>query len=775
MAHTAFVVFALASSACAQPDLSAYFGFVEPRTVVVDNGCGPLISADMNADGRPDLVIVNNIKSRIEIHFLRASERTLEEMERSFRANELRPNPWYDRTNVSVAHRVGAVRAHDADGDGLMDLVYAGSDPQEIVVLRQDEGGAFQQHARKRARSLNATQSGFKIADVIGDRVPELVTLLDGEINAFGFTPGGLITDAEPIGAANGVVAIFPEDYDGDGDTDLMGVVPENESPLRLWLREGAEDGRLGAELRFEMPALIEVQDIRFPTRDAASIGVIERASRRMVFYDLSVETVDELAGGAVGAERDAQAEVTAFPGDASDRSVATGDLDGDGTPDLIATDPEANALVVYSGDDGRALGRSRSFSSFKDPKVVAMGQWTGSDRPEVFVLSEEEKAVGISTYEDGRLGFPQAHGLSTPGATPVSMGHMTLGNAPSLGVVVKDRRDLVLEVHRNVAGAGQTPSLEISTFKLEGARRDPGAILGADADQDGHQDVLVLTPGEPMIMVHADSESGELDAILTKDDMKQFGLVQAAGPDNTALYDMDEDGTDELLIADANFVRACVYDDTGWRVVEQVNASDPTTSLSGVALLELDDETLIVGADTVNNRLIFFAKDAAGQWGVRHRIRMLGFPAQRIRAGHFTGPMPSILALSDDGFAIMRLSGERAALQQFAAYRPDAEDRLEHEMEAGDINGDGYVDLVVLDAKEQMSSIFTFSAARKLYLATEFEVFESRLFTRGSAREYEPSAALIADLTGDGKDDLALVVHDRVIVMPQMTEETVR
>ena len=772
MAHTAFVVLALGASACAQPDLSAYFGFVEPRTVVVDDGCGPLISADMNADGRPDLVIVNNAKSRIEIHLLRAEPRSLEETERAFRANQLRPSPWYDRTDVSVAHRVGAVRAYDATGDGLMDLVYAGSDPQEIVVLRQEAGGTYQQHARKRARDLNATQSGFRIADLVGDGDDELIALLDGEINAFGFTSTGLITDPVQLGAAKGVVAVFPEDFDGDGASDLLGVVPENESPLRLWLREGSD---LGAELRFEMPALIEVQDIRFPGRDAASIGVIERASRRMVFYDLAVETVDELAAGAVGTERDAQAEVTAFPGDASDRSVATGDLDGDGTPDLVATDPEANALVVYSGDDGRALGRSRSFSSFKEPKVVAMGQWTGSGAPEVFVLSEEEKAVGISSYEDGRLGFPQAQPLSTPGATPVSMGHMTLGNAPSLGIVVKDRRDLVLEVHRNVAGAGESPSLEIATFKLEGARRDPGAILGADADQDGHEDVLVLTPGEPMIMVRADAESGELDAILTKDDMKQFGLVQAAGPDNTALFDMDEDGTDELLIADANFVRACVYDDGGWRVVEQVNASDPTTSLGGVALLELDDETLIVGADTANNRLIFFARDASGQWGVRHRVRMLGFPARRIRAGQFTGAKPSILALSDDGFAIMRLSGERAALEQFAAYRPDAEDRLEHEMEAGDLNGDGYVDLVVLDAKEQMSSIFTFSAARKLYLATEFEVFESRLFTRGSAREYEPSAALIADLTGDGKDDLALVVHDRVIVLPQMTEETVR
>ncbi len=71
------------------------------------------------------------------------------------------------------------------------------------------------------------------------------------------------------------------------------------------------------------------------------------------------------------------------------------------------------------------------------------------------------------------------------------------------------------------------------------------------------------------------------------------------------------------------------------------------------------------------------------------------------------------------------------------------------------------------------MCRILTFSAARKVQPATEFKVFETRLFSRGESREMEPSQAIIADLTGDKKDDLLLVVHDRVIVYPQMTSET--
>jgi hypothetical protein len=69
------------------------------------------------------------------------------------------------------------------------------------------------------------------------------------------------------------------------------------------------------------------------------------------------------------------------------------------------------------------------------------------------------------------------------------------------------------------------------------------------------------------------------------------------------------------------------------------------------------------------------------------------------------------------------------------------------------------------------MCQVLTFSAVRKAYLATEFEVFQSRMFSGGDAREFEPRDAVIADLTGDGRPDLLLTVHDRLIVYPQATQ----
>lgn len=765
----------VAAAAFGQPadDLARYYGFDPMRTVVVDDGCGPAIVADVNADGRPDLIVANNRKSRIELHLLRSEERPVQQAERQSRANELPPNPWYDRIELSVPHRVTALRMHDVDGDGMTDLVYAGSNPSELVIMRQTAKSKFEIITRRRTPDLAARQGGLHIADLSGDEAPELIALVDGKAQVFPLSRAGVIGDPLVLASAGPLAAVMPEDFDGDGRTDLLGVAPDDAAPLRLWLqrqdpRSSAKRGLLGAETRFEMPQLREVEPVRFPGRAAASIGVIEKASRRIVFYDYSGRPgASELAAHAGGAELEAQAEVTGFADGANkDRSIAIADLDADGLPDLIATDAKTNSLVVHRQSRGVGLGRGEAFSAFKKPKTVAMEQWDGAGPLEVFVLSEEEKAVGVAKFdaEKGRLDFPAPLSIKTAGGAPVAMAAVRIDGKPTLAVVVKVKRDHTLELH--------APDGGVRLVELKNVNRPPQSILAADPDQDGNTDLLLFTPGEPMVMVRGTGESGGSGfTVLTDAEMPQFGLVQAAGPDNTALLDVTGNGLAELLIADENYVRACAFDvKSGWRVVEQVTVRDAGAKLTGLATLGEGTAAQVVATDRGNGRVLIFARTAAGEpLTLSARLRVRGFPLAGVWCGAFGGgEEPAILCTNEEGFALVRLSGQRAELAEFAAYRAESERRVEHELEVGDVNGDGYVDVVVLDAGEQMCQVLSFSASRKLHMAMEFEVFQSRLFSGGMSREFEPRSAVIADATGDGKQDLVLIVHDRVQVYPQ-------
>ena len=47
----------------------------------------------------------------------------------------------------------------------------------------------------------------------------------------------------------------------------------------------------------------------------------------------------------------------------------------------------------------------------------------------------------------------------------------------------------------------------------------------------------------------------------------------------------------------------------------------------------------------------------------------------------------------------------------------------------------------------------------------------KSKIFSGGEPREFQPSNAFIAEVTGDGAKDLILIAHDRLLIYPQMTE----
>ncbi len=752
--------------------LARYFGFEEPRLVVVDDNPGPTVVADMDGDGRNDMVIVNNRTSRIEVHRQRARAQTAEEIEREYRINQIPPSPYFERVDITVPHQVTALQAHDVDGDGRLDIIYAGQPAGEIVVLRQTETLRFEEAGRRRIDGLSTTQQAFAIADVLGDERKELLCNVAGKIEIYDLESRGPVGEPTRLGSGGDLVAFFIEDFTGNGLNDIVGVVPNAEAPIRLWTQRQLGPGSdkrsaLGPEHRFEMPQPIEVKPVRFPDRDAASLLVIERPTRRIVLYDIASEGLDSMSGEEF-VERDAAAEVFSFASTATERSVASGDLTGDGLPDLLVTDPAANSILFFKQTRGLGFGEPQRISAFKAPKQVDIGAWNDRGTPSVFILSEEEQAVGVSSVDQrtGRVGFPQPITVATSGFAPVAMGYATLDDRPALAVVVRDRRDHMFEVH--------FPDGTNRAVKLDDVNRPPQTIFPGDFDNDGRTDFILFTPNEPMVMVRtvADEEQGWGFEVLSQDDMPQYGLVSAAGGANTALFDLDGDGGNELLIADANFIRACRFDrEKGWSVVDQFTLPQATASLIALSVIDTPRGPQLGATDRAGRRIVIVAPEQEGSWSVRESLRLSGITPGPIRSGAYAGgAQPSIIALNPDGFALIRLAGERVTLDEVTSYRSDEEDRVEHTAAVGDLNNDGFVDIAVLDAGEQFCMIFTLSASRRMLLATEFKVFESRLFTGGSSREFQPSDAKIQDVTGDGADDLILTVHDRYLIYPQQT-----
>ena len=734
-----------------EPSIGDYFGFSDLEIIKIGNGAGPMYTADMNGDGLMDILVINNRKSRIDL-LLQKKGASPEDIVPVTRANEI-PEHWrFAKERIMVSHQVSAIALHDFNDDGRTDVIYGGN-PSHIVFLEQMPDGSFKKARSHRIRNLSANRSAFSISNLLGDSKPELITVVEGNIQALPIE-GDALGKPTILATEDRIMAFELADYDGNGLDDIAGIVPDSSEPVRLWLSRTTNSERsLGPQLRFEMPPLREFASVTLPESEAAKMAIIERASRRIVLYEVDRESIKTTG------DRDASIEIYPFLGKGKRQQLVT-DVNSDGLLDIIATNPSDNTIVVYEQIAGEGLSSGISSPTLSDVGSIGTGDLDLDGINELFVLSENEGVVGRSLLSSFEIPFPKPIPFSK-GNTPISLSVVELDNEQKVAVISKDKREYIIDI---IDQEGNSESIELGSLS-----RGPDQILGFDADQDGRTDLLILTRDKPMKLAHRMDDGFN---VLDEDEMGQYGLVRNASEMNTSLFDVDFDGKKELLIADDNYLRAVRYEPNpeegvspGWQVVAQINLQDGASKL--ISLAQSGEELFV--ADQENERIVVIRKNDANEWEESESLFIHGYDIGPIYSGDFTGDgVSDILAISDAGFAIIRVEGDRIALNELQSWRSDNERRVQHELAIGDVNADGYTDMVSLDAGEQMLEIFTFSQDEKMLYATAFKIFESRIFSGGEPREWQPSQVIITDLTNDRQNDVLLLSHDRLLLYKQ-------
>jgi hypothetical protein len=205
--------------------------------------------------------------------------------------------------------------------------------------------------------------------------------------------------------------------------------------------------------------------------------------------------------------------------------------------------------------------------------------------------------------------------------------------------------------------------------------------------------------------------------------------------------------------------------------VKDQINGATSNSRILGAAPLRNGTNAVasLFLLDAERKALTLCERDTNNVWKVVSNLPLpfTEFNAlQPIALG--SGKLNSIGFLGLNAVGWTALTGDAWSLSELDGYETPIKDGQLHDVISGDLNGDGRKDLVFLETAKNNLDIVMFNESLKLVPATRWQIFEQRTMRGRQVEQSEPREALIADVTGDGKNDLVVIVHDRILVYPQ-------
>lgn len=804
-------------------DISAYYGFEEMEIIKLDREIKDLRIADFNGDGLNDIAVVNNRKAKIELLVQKEAigpgeaEVVVDTADKDI--NIINSLTRFEKQSVAVPQKVHSLVCGDLNSDGMTDLAFYG-EPRALYIILQKAG----ETEANKPRTLNwRTKKEIKIddgllasdmlvcADLNNDGADDLA--LAGRDGVYIIVQKEAGSLAEPVKYPTSAQTLSVEagDLNGDNINDLILVTNDMTKPVHV--RFGLKTGQLGPQVQFfiERPLTYKLHNIDEIAGD--EILAVDYVSGRLTCYKFAAEKQEEadwptllypLASGQSDTKRD----------------LAIGDFDGDGFTDVTISDPGSAELIFYKHTAGLGLAEPVRFPAFADITSLSATDIDDNGKAELAVLSVKEKVLGISRFEGDRLSFPKPIDLT---GEPVAMELADVDSDGSVDClyISKDDNDVrTLRTIYNLAGAekpqtglikskdkkpkiaekiiGTAPPLELKKpaqseiptnnkdasepLLLTGLTSNPDGLKVLDVDQDGLQDVLIFVSYEMPILARQ-VQKRKFEKVDSP--KAQASLIKDASLRSIAMANVDGKEGNELLVAQGNFARSLVFSDgQKWSIIDQYNAKSPENQVSAVAAFDINPESLrerpsILLLDGQKGRLQILEASLTdkiyrveteldvGKWNAAAHLKMLFAP--------FTdGKAKSILLFDSEKFALITpLSGGTIAqhLEKQFSYETKIKDGIYGNLTAGDINSDGRTDIIMVEYEHNHIEILALDASVKPIPAMRFMIFEQKSYRESGSRTksgVEPRELKVADVTGDGKNDLVTIIHDRIIIYPQ-------
>ncbi|WP_440225229.1 FG-GAP repeat domain-containing protein [Dokdonella sp. MW10] len=731
----AFVATALAAGTVqATPQAGVALRF-DAGGITVNNCCfaNTMATADVNGDGRPDLVTGNGFSSDISVLLAQPG------------------GGFADPLTVTLGNvEVGyvAVALGDLDGDGHVDLVANGYAAGQVETWRGDGQGGFTP-----STVLTETGSGgvwtraLAVADIDGDghldivagsREVERIVVFRGDGAGAFPAPQAYVVGAGPV-------AIVARDLDGDGHVDLAVA---NAESLDITVLRGSATGTfthaqtipLGASTQ---PASLAVGDLDgdghldlatanaivdewgFPSPDVPGSASVVRGTASGVFAAAQSHAIGE--GGGRG------------------QTIAIADVTADGVADLVVTRPISNHVAVLAGDGNGGLLDAVLLPTSVGPTSLVVVDANGDGH--VDVVAGNAVSANLSILPGNGQGMVGFRRQAAVGRYPHAIttgdfngdGHMDVATANL------DSNDVSI-----LLGHGD------GTFAPEVRHTvgmSPVSITAGDLDGDGHLDLVAGNLGGGSVSVLRGNGTGGFANAVAYPVGRGF-----EGPYAIVIGDANGDGRPDIATANSSFES----DSVSYLAGNAQGGFAPALTLpvgpaagymvNGLVFADVtgDGHADLVTANGGNDTVSLLVGNGAGQFAAAQVLAGEGGPVI-VRAADVTGDgIVDLVTVNQYGHSISVFAGTGSgafAVPVSHAIYP-AQVNYEYEpwawgMVLADLDGDGIADVATANTQNDTVSVLVGDGSGG---------FSTPLIVGTGAH---PGSIAVADIDGDGRPDL--------------------
>ena len=693
---------------------------------------------DLDGDGKPDLVVVNNGPDNVSVYHNTSTE------------GGINSGSFAAKVDYGVGTDPIGVTIADLDGDDKPELIVANNAAVSVSVLKNTSISGSISFAAKVDFTVNGNPTYVAVADFDGDGKPDLAansqasslvavlrnTTVQGAITTASFaTKVTFTTDTTPAHVIAG-------DVDGDGSPDLLtaNTAGNSISILRNTATAGTIDsGSFATKVDFaagtgaKKVALVDGDgdgklDVVVANNSAGTISVFGNTATSGTIDSNTLGVKTDLAAG------------TAPTG------IAIGDFDGDGLPDVAIADDVGTLSLFENTSSGStvSLGAKVDFSlGGITARDIDVADLDGDNRPEVVIPNLNSGTVSVfhniadpptistiaptkagpgetitltgtsfsTTAADNHVFFGGTKGTVTAATTTSLSVEIPIGasNAP-IALSVNGRSTTSIHPFTpSFRGFSQTIDSDFLAPDIDFVTGDtPIHVVVGDIDGDGYPDIVTSDNGDNQISVFRNLNAGA--TISTASFAAKVSFSTAIGPAIVALADLDQDGQIDVVTTNAS--------------QDNISILRNTSTSGSVAFVTKVDFTTGAGSSPRDVGFSDFDRDGKIDIAVASRS---------------TGKVSVLRNLSTPGTLAF------AAREDLASGGSNP-----RSLAIADFNDDGKVDIAV--ANETSASVSTFENT------TTPGTIDGSSF--GAAADFTIAAGplfiITADLDGDGMPDIA-------------------